>query len=146
MIKIVDFYTVYEIWVNYLWPDRHSTIEPTSSMRFMGGYDLKNMNFTPTFFAYYIGENVVGVNSGHMCINQEYRSRGLYVFPDYRKNGIGTELLLKTIEQGKSENAKMIWSYPKLQSWSTYKNAGFSLSTDWEHSELGLNAYCKRDL
>lgn len=112
----------------------------------MGGFDLKNMKFDPTFFAYYEGDNLIGVNSGHMCIDKEYRSRGLYVFPEYRKKGVGTELLLSTIEQAKKEEARLIWSYPKLQSWSTYKNAGFTLATDWEHSELGLNAYCMRNL
>ena len=112
----------------------------------MGSYDLKNMKFDPTFFAYYMDDTIVGVNSGHMCLNQEYRSRGLYVSPEHRKKGIGTELLLSTVEQAKKENAKLVWSYPRLQSWSTYKNAGFTLTTDWEHSELGLNAYCKRDL
>jgi GNAT superfamily N-acetyltransferase len=146
VIKIVDFYTVYEIWVNYLWPDRTSPIQPTSSMSFLGGYDLKNMNFDPTFFAYYKDNTVIGVNSGHMCIGQEYRSRGLYVFPEYRKKGVGTELLLATINQGIKENAKLVWSYPKLTSWSTYKNAEFILSSDWGKSELGLNAYCKRDI
>jgi GNAT superfamily N-acetyltransferase len=115
-------------------------------MSFLGGYDLKNMNFDPTFFAYYKDNTVIGVNSGHMCIGQEYRSRGLYVFPEYRKKGVGTELLLATINQGIKENAKLVWSYPKLTSWSTYKNAEFILSSDWGKSELGLNAYCKRDI
>ena len=146
MIKTVNFSIVYDIWVNYLWPNRHSTIEPVSSMQFMGGYDLKNMRFDPTFFAYYRDDKIIGVNSGHMCIEGKYRSRGLYVFPEYRKQGIGTELLLKTVDQAKKETATIIWSYPRLQSWSTYRKAGFDLSTDWENSELGLNAYCKRDL
>jgi GNAT superfamily N-acetyltransferase len=146
VIKQVDFFTVYEIWVNHLWPNRHSIIEPTSSMKFLGGYDLKNMNYNPTFFAYYINDDIAGVNSGHMCLNNQYRSRGLYVFPEHRKKGIGTELLLYTIEQAKKENAEMTWSYPRLQSWTTYKNAGFTLASDWEESELGLNAYCMRKL
>lgn len=146
MIIEIDFPTIKEIWTQYLWPERKSAIETHSTMMFLNGYDLKNFNFTPTFLAYTINDKIAGVNSGHMCLDNQYRSRGLYVFPEHRNQGIGVILLRSTMEIAKKENAKFIWSYPKQTSWNTYSRAGFILASSWEQSELGSNAYCVRYL
>jgi GNAT superfamily N-acetyltransferase len=111
-------------------------------MIFLGGYSLENMKSKSTFFGYFYNNILVGVNSGHMCDDNGYRSRGLYVYADYRNQGIGSQLLYKTIEQAKCENASYVWSYPKKSSWSTYETVGFELASDWETSELDINAYC----
>ena len=143
MIKTITFEEVLPIWNTHLWPDRQSSIDPTSAMCYLGGYDLNNMQCDPTFFAYIIGNEIAGVNSGHMCKDQQYRSRGLYVFERFRGKGIGTLLLTATIEKSKNEHAVLCWSYPRYSSWLTYQKAGFLLSSDWEKSETSdKNAYC----
>jgi GNAT superfamily N-acetyltransferase len=142
MIEKISFDEVYSIWNQYLWKNRTSKIEPISAMLLNRTYDLQNFNYTPTFFGYVTDNQLVGVNSGHMCCDNTYRSRGLYVLEEYRKQGIGLKLLKATIEQGINENASCIWSYPKQNSWSTYKLAGFELYSYWEVSELDINAYC----
>jgi len=111
-------------------------------MQYLGGHDIKNMDYAPTFIAYFLDNQIVGVNSGHKCSDNGYRSRGLYVFPEYRGRGIGVELLKETIKLGKTTGCTYVWSYPKNSSWKTYSKAGFNLSTDWEKSENGMNAYC----
>lgn len=143
MITNITFEEIYSIWSIHLWPTRESAIEPSSAMNFLGGYDMKNMISMPTFFAYKIDDRIVGVNSGHMCDNNVYRSRGLFVFPEFRGQGIGKALLIATITQGINEGAFYIWSYPKKSSWSTYTAAGFVLASAWETSEIDINAYCK---
>lgn len=139
-----NFEKIYPIWKTFLWPDRESKIESNSAMMFLSGYDLKNFVYTPSFFIYVMDDKIIGCNSGHMCADNSYRSRGLYVFPDYRKRGVGIELLKATIYQAAIENASFIWSYPRQSSWTTYKQSGFELSSDWETSEVSLNAYCKK--
>ena len=146
MIKIIDFSTVYPIWSSHLWPNRVSAIEPTSAMQYLGNYDLKNMNYIPVFLAYIQDNIILGVNSGHKCQDNGYRSRGLYVQPEYRGKGIGTILLQETIKIGSLEGCDYVWSYPRKTSWKTYERAGFLLSSDWEVSELGLNAYVRKDV
>lgn len=146
MIHITDFQTVYKIWSEHLWPERKSDIQPHSAMLMNGHYEMKNFKYPPTFFVYYIENKLVGCNSGHKCCDNTYRSRGLYVFPDYRKKGYGRELLLATVEQGIKENTRYIWSYPRYESWPTYKSAGFKLSSDWRDSETGTNAFCVCDI
>jgi GNAT superfamily N-acetyltransferase len=142
MIITITFEEIYSIWNTQLWPNRQSAIETHSAMNFLGGYDIKNMISTPTFFAYKLDNKIVGVNSGHLCRDNSYRSRGLFVFTEYRKQGIGKILLLATIDKGRDECADYVWSYPKQSSWLTYEAAGFNLASIWEQSELDLNAYC----
>lgn len=143
MITQINYETIFPIWQNYLWPERRSKITSTSAMKYLGEYNIDNMNFTPNFLAYFIDDNTIaGVNSGHKCSDNGYRSRGLYVFPEFRKKGIGILLLKDTIKIAKKESCHYIWSYPKQTSWTTYQKAGFELSSPWEISELGHNAYC----
>lgn len=142
MIEIITFEEILPIWRNHLWPDRTSPIESNSAMCYKDGYDMFNMNTIPTFFAYKINNEIAGVNSGHMCKDNQYRSRGLFVFEKFRGLGIGTKLLIATIEQGRKENAHMCWSYPRDSSWKTYSSAEFLLDGEFSISETGNNAYC----
>ena len=108
---------------------------------------MYNMQTPTTFLAYKINGNIVGVNSGHATINNAYRSRGLWVDPAFRKQGIGKELLLATINQAVNENSNMIWSLPRQTSWNTYKLAGFELGSSWFKTETSdNNAYCFKKL
>jgi GNAT superfamily N-acetyltransferase len=141
-IEEITFEEILPIWRDHLWPDRESTIESNSAMNYFGGYDMFNMSTKPTFFAYKIDGRIAGVNSGHKCSKGHYRSRGLYVFDEFRGLGIGVKLLLATIEQGRKEKSVICWSYPRQSSWNTYSNAGFYLMTPFEPSETGSNAYC----
>lgn len=138
----ISFDEILPIWRNYLWPDRISTIETNSAMCRTGGYLGSNMETPATFFAYMIDGEIAGVNSGHMCNDKEYRSRGLYVFEKFRGKGIGVVLLNATIAQGRSEKAVLCWSYPRDVSWKTYAKSGFKLTSDFNPSETGNNAYC----
>jgi GNAT superfamily N-acetyltransferase len=146
MIIKTDFDTINKIWTEHLWVDRKSKIEPHSAMLLTGDYELKNYLYTPTFLIYVVNEEIVGCNSGHKCCDGTYRSRGLYVFPEHRKKGYGKELLLKTIDQGKLENTKCVWSYPRKTSWGTYQSAGFELISEWTLNDNYFNAYCKIEL
>jgi GNAT superfamily N-acetyltransferase len=141
-IEKITYEEIFPNWRDHLWPDRTSKIEPNSAMNYLGGYDMFNMSTEPTFFAYKIDGKIAGVNSGHKCSKGHYRSRGLYVFDEFRGLGIGTKLLLATIDQGRKENSVICWSYPRDTSWKTYNSAGFTLHGSFEPSETGSNAYC----
>lgn len=147
MIQKVSWNKIHQIWKNQLWPSRTSAIEPVSAMVYLGGYSNENMHFTPSFFGYFVDNNLVGVNSGHQCTGKSYRSRGLWVDEHYRKQGIGSALLAATIDQAMIESCKFVWSYPRKTSWSTYQSVGFILSSEWEQSETSeANAYCIKEI
>ena len=88
-------------------------------------YDLQNIEFTPTFWGAFDNAKLVGVNSGHMTLDRLYRSRGLFVFPEYRGFGIGQKLLMKTIAQAIHEKAIVCWSYPKKTAERSYNSQNF---------------------
>jgi GNAT superfamily N-acetyltransferase len=121
-----------------------------SSMQFMGGYDMDVYErYTPWFIGAYDGTNLIGCNGGHQSSNDMYRSRGLYVKPDYRKNGIGKQLLLGTISFARTETqCNYIWSIPRHGSHWTYLSVGFSLASPWfnDKVEFGPNCYVNMKL
>lgn len=143
MIKQISYNTIYDIWSNELWPNRTSKIESNSAMVYLGGFDMANMHTEPLFFGYFSNGTLAGVNSGHKCIDNSYRSRGLFVFPEFRNNGIGYKLLKATIEEATNQGATFVWSLPRKNSWETYKKAGFILTSAWGKTETYVeNAYC----
>jgi GNAT superfamily N-acetyltransferase len=95
----------------------------------------------PTFIALYDNNRLIGVNSGHPT-GKSYRSRGLYVFNEYRGNGYGTVLLLETIKVAKELGSTSIWSMPRQTSMKSYASAGFELTTERFPTETSdCNAY-----
>lgn len=143
VIKNIDFETIKSIWSEYLWVNRASDIKPMSSMTYHDTYDMTIYDkYTPTFFGAFDLNNLVGVNSGHRTSTDYYRSRGLYVNPKYRKQGISTLLLNATLEQGKNENCDFCWSLPRLSSIRAYKKVGFRRVSNWSNQEFEYGPNC----
>ena len=147
MIKEINFEIIKQIWEQYLWIDRQN-ISSMSSMLYHGGYNKDiYKKYKPKFFAYYIDEKIVGVNSGHSSSKIHYRSRGLWVNPDYRKKGIGTNLLKHTMTRGKKEDKVYCWSLPRKQSLAAYLNAGFEQTSNFFKTETNeFNCYVIKEL
>lgn len=144
MIKSISWDQIYEIWSTQLWINRSSPIESTSAMCYLSGYSINNMSYDPTFFGYFVDHKIVGVNSGHICADNSYRSRGLWVDEDHRGYGYGKELLQAAIDQAKLESANFVWSFPRKTSWPTYKSVGFKKTSNWVKSDTSeANAFCK---
>jgi len=148
-IKEVDFETVKHVWVSRLWPGRYD-VKPMSSMVY-GDFEKFDMNvymkYTPTFWAAYSGDKVVGVNSGFRTSDTQYRSRGIWVDPEYRKCGIAQQLFLCLEKQAHKEGCKTMWSFPRKGSHHAYLKYGFTKTSDWIHdAEYGINCYVLKDV
>jgi GNAT superfamily N-acetyltransferase len=141
-IHKIEFTTIKEVWQNNLWQNRESAIEPCSSMTFMHDLHL-DFSFLPQIFlGGYVGNTLVAVNSLHLAEKYLARSRGLWVDPTYRNNGYGKQILLETNRLARELNADAIWSFPRKNSISTYKNAGYIQTSSWlTHGEFGPNCY-----
>ncbi len=140
----INFDVILPIWRDKLWPARISPIETHSAMLHLyREYDMGNFLLPSWYYGYMVDNNLIGVNSGHMCTDGSARSRGLWVCPKHRKKGYGKQLLAATIADAKIQNANSVWSYSRKTSWPTYESAGFVLTSDWEQSETSeANAYC----
>lgn len=128
--QLIDFPTIQDVWRTKLWPDRTSPIETHSAMTWPGSsaeqYDMKVFDYTASFFGVFSNGTLVGVNSGHKTSDTHYRSRGLWVDPSFRKQGIGQMLFQLTEQQAINEGCKFVWSVPRKTALSAYQYFGFN--------------------
>ena len=146
IVKKITFDEIFSTWHNYLWKERKSEIKPTNPIKFMGGYDKSIENSKPSFFGAMNKDKCVGVNSGFATDVNLYRSRGLYVYKNWRKKGIATLLLNATEKQALQENKKILWSMPRKSALKMYKSFGFAqISVFFDKGvEFGPNCFmCK---
>ena len=96
------FQDVKNIWNEKLWPNRKSTIKEMSSMQYLDGFDMAIYEkYKPTFFIVKHQDKIVGVNSGHRTKDRLYRSRGIWVDPEFRRYGVAQILFDMTEKQAK---------------------------------------------
>jgi GNAT superfamily N-acetyltransferase len=129
-IGLIQFETIEQVWREKLWPGRTSAIESHSAMTWPHDanpyeYDMEIFNYLATFFAAYDGSKIIGVNSGHKTKDTLYRSRGLWVDPDYRKQGVAQLLFDSTEMQAKLEGCSAVWSIPRKTALPAYQRFGF---------------------
>ena len=143
-LRLIDFDTIFKIWRNELWPKRVSAIESHSAMIYKSDkYDTRNFQLPSWYCGMFIDNELIGVNSGHMCADGMGRSRGLWVKEEHRRKGYATEILGETVRQAWLHNATAIWSYPRRFSWMIYERNGFVRTSDWHPCETSPeNAYC----
>jgi GNAT superfamily N-acetyltransferase len=143
MIKTITFEEILPFWLKLWTWETEESVPRHSHMMYPDGYF--GFDYTPSIIYYAVIEDdkIVAVNSGHTTPDNMYRSRGLWVEPEYRGKGYGILLLRACIEKSIELGCTATWSYPRDTSWLTYKAAGFHLSTEWISSENKIkNAYC----
>jgi len=141
-------------------------IEKLLKLRFFGAYIKDQEEWSIKAEGFPVGRNTIGiwkrptgdvyvqrgVNSGHLTPNDKgtkeplwYRSRGLFVLPEWRKKGLGQLLLQRTIKEAIDKGCSHIWSYPNESAISVYLNVGFTQESDFQEAEFGQNCYvlCK---
>lgn len=136
-IKIIDSELLLSVWTDYLWPNRESKIELTSAIKYgyhPYEYDVGYMSEEAFCFGAYEGDILLGVNSGHKT-DRTFRSRGLFVFPEYRRKGAANALLVATCNKAKEFNSDFIWTMPREESLSAYQKAGFKQTSIWFKTE-----------
>lgn len=144
-IKQISFEDVYPIWREKLWPGRQDPIRPMSSMVLGGGYDMSiYKNFAPVFVGIYANDQLVGVLSGHGTTQEDFRIRGLYVEPAFRRKG-GALLMMEYLRKyATSCGFQNVWSFPRMSALSAYEKFGFRIHSqaegDPEHAYVFLKA------
>lgn len=143
-IERITWEQIYPIWRDKLWPGRETEIKPTNGIVLLGGFDKGIEKNTPTFFGVFVDDGeLVGVNSGFKTSATEYRSRGLYVEPEYRRQGIAQLLLYAAQEQAILEGCELMWSMPRYTALVAYQKFGFTKESNFfdEKVEFGPNCF-----
>jgi len=140
-VKEITFEDILEGW-KQLWPDRKDTpnVSTWTLMKECFFYDnvviVKDMidhdiNIKTTedvnYYGVYENEKLIGVNSGHKTCQISWRSRGLWVHPDYRGRRISKMLLNAVVD---SADTQYVWSVPKTASIKSYESIGFIKRSD----------------
>jgi GNAT superfamily N-acetyltransferase len=147
-MKLVEitFEEILPVWREHLWNGRLSDIKPMSSMTLDRQYDMSIYEkYVPYFCAVVDGKEILGVNSCHQTGNTEFRSRGIYIFPEHRGKGVSKKLFNFVKEKALENNCSTIWSLPRLTALTAYKAAGFEECSEVinEGVEFGPNVYVK---
>jgi len=148
----ISFDQILPIWRNELWPDRQSAIETHSAMTWPYSWpdkeiDMEIFNYDATFFGVFSKQKLIGVNSGHKSSEVEYRSRGIWVDPAFRKTGVAQTLFDMTAEQALTEGCEMIWSIPRKTALKAYTKFGFMTVGDFFNTETSdANIYVLKRL
>ena len=168
-IREISWEEIKSIWEEHLWPDKRGGIKPVQEWYWREGRSKvwmdrtitqrnKDGELVPTFFGVmYDGptitldfEKLVGVNSGFETGSSEqnyYRSRGLWVNPKHRRQGLASMLLNATIEDAKKKECDWIWTCPREGAMSAYKSVGFIQISDWfTNAQYGPNCIAAKYL
>jgi len=138
IVKIIetDWSEIKPVWSKFLWPLKTANqITSTSSMVFLGGYNLDIKKNRPSFWIARCDDVVVGTISGFKTSPNQFRSRGIWVADSYRGQGISFKLFEVVEARALEYNCNSIWSYPRVSALPAYLKFGFFSSGEIIHSD-----------
>jgi len=148
ILKACTFEEILPVWRDHLWPNRHSAIEPISWLNHKTQIDATIPNHAqPIFFAMFdLSGKVCAVVSGHKTDQKMFRSRGLWVHPQWRNKGVARALMGALEEAAFRMGAQKIWTMPRLSAGPFYTKAGFFIENQVNGFEFGPHYLAVKDL
>ena len=148
------FENIYDLWNEGLWPNRIGKIEDRNALSWDANLwkNCGNISITkhreriwkykPTFWAVRENDEIIGVNSGFRTSDDIYRSRGLYLIPEKRGEGLSNMLLKLTIQTAKQQECKIIWTMPRKDALFAYESVGFRKIGGWIDKTVEFGPNC----
>jgi len=164
-VEQVTWEEIFPIWQNELWPER-PWIRSFTTMINNEDHDMSIKRKAEGNFGFYNGVffgvkttdtgKVVACNSGHQCSKTLFRSRGLYVYPEFTGRGMAHSLLAYTAKFAQDNGFEKIWSLPTEKALPIYNQVGYETMSpveDWEsykkadgETVMRRNAYAEMQL
>jgi GNAT superfamily N-acetyltransferase len=146
-VRPISWEQIREVWEKQLWPDRQSPIKTHSSMQYLGGYDMSIYDYPVSFWGVECKDRIIAVISGFRTNPKLYRSRGIWIDPNYRFKGFSKHLFNTVGAQAYSEGCSAIWSFPRLSALPAYHAWGFrSTAEPQDDGEFGPNCYVIKEI
>lgn len=143
-ITHINFSEILPVWRDQLWPGRESKIEPQSAIDEDGSINMELMKAIPVFLACKDQDKIVGVVSGYKTSNEKFRSRGLWVSPDLRGQGLGYALIDELKKEATLAGCRAIWTMARFDAWPFYQKAGFQKKSETDKYEFGPHIICEK--
>lgn len=169
------FDDVLAIWQMRLWSGRISKIESNSAMKWLGGIDLDLMQAPASFWRIRTVEkkingtppHVIAVLSGHFGgfipapnvqnsdsakLIRSFRTRGLFVVPEFRGLGAASAIMKAALIEAKKSGCEAAWTFPRKNAMPAYEKMGFKMVGSWigendpGAGEFGPNCFAIRYL
>lgn len=141
MIKQISFNEIKLHW-KYLWPDidinkdiPHIYLPDCKYVsKLYRSVDVSSLEkILPNIcIGYFVGEKIVGVLNGYQTSRPYFRTRGLWVYPEYRKMGVATTLMENIEDYALKVSSKILWTVPRKESIGFYQKYGFKRTTEFE--------------
>ena len=153
--QIISWEQIKKVWETKLWPGRKSAIEPISAIQYADNGSAPVIDMTileidqkPHFVGGFDGDKLIAVNSGFKTGPNLYRSRGLYIDPEYRGRGIAAVLLREMAIEALFLDIRTLWSMPRQSAFKAYERLGFIQTSEWMDKgvEFGPNCYAALDV
>ena len=154
-IEHIEWEEIKEVWEEQLWPAKKNGVRPINNWTWEWNKDElgedKDMEASPLFYGLRSNKKLVGVNSCYMSNNDQmwnyWRSRGLWVSPEFRNQGYATSLLSYGAEYARMNRGGWIFSVPRQSAFSAYHSAGFTQKSDWfDDGQFGPNCIASKYL
>lgn len=147
VINSSTFEEVLPFWKNELWPGRHSAITDYSIIDHHGHLSLDKSTLSCFFVKATLEDGqIVGVNSGIKTSDSHFRSRGIWVHPEFRGLHIGSGLISELEKIAKTLDCKIIWSMPRHTSIQFYQKNGFETYKQTSAYEFGPHYLVQKSL
>ena len=100
-----------------------------------------------SFWGVECNDRIIAVISGFRTTPKLYRSRGIWIDPNYRYKGFSKHLFNAVSKQAYAEGCKAIWSFPRMSALPAYTAWGFrSTSEPQDDGEFGPNCYVYKEI
>ena len=149
-----NFNIVKYVWAQNLWPKRKSLIEEVSYIDSSGDITLENKNIKKPVFWIMKKlsssnnelQNIIATLSGYQINNYQFRIRGLWIHPDYRRLGLSQKLFLHAEKYAIDLSCKTLWSMPRYSALLSYLKFDFKVFKKLEQYEFGSHFIVKKDI
>lgn len=140
-IEKISYKDILKLW-KLLWPNT-TDIQPMSSIQYLGGYDIEiYKKYQPTYIGLYNSKKLIGCISGHKSSSEYYRTRGIYILPDYRGQKLSNILFEQMFIESQNQNCNFIWSLPRKSALYSYTSKGFIQTTKFIKINKDYDSNC----
>ena len=149
-VEQISFDEIQIIWEEYLWPDKKNGVAKANEWTWKWHKPElekdKQMakEVEPIFVCIKSGLEIVAVNSCYLSgkegLFNYWRSRGLWVHPDFRGHKYSSVLLIWCLEYAKKQGGTYMWTVPRKSAFPAYKSVGFVKYSSWfDDGQYGPN-------
>ena len=156
-VEEISFEEIKAVWERALWPNKKNGVAKANEWTWK--WHTKNLGkdkkmakeVDPTFICLRSGKEIVAVNSCYESnvegLFKYWRSRGLWVHPDFRGKEYSCVILTWCLEYARKHGGIYMWTVPRKSALRAYQKVGFVQCSEWfDDGQFGPNCIAAKYL